>query len=66
MRRIALILLTLALLILPAEAARQKHPPRKSHARHSRSTGQWNGKWEPGSTISNPLGLPPWLRRPSR
>jgi hypothetical protein len=60
MRRIALTLMAVVLL------ASQPQPTPKPRPRPSRPHPQQRnpGAWDPGYTLDNPFGLPPWMRRP--
>jgi hypothetical protein len=63
MRRIALTLMALVLLLVSAHS-RPKPADRKSHAHHAHTAHRSTGSWDPGYTLYNPFGLPPWVRRP--
>jgi hypothetical protein len=65
MRRMALTLMALVLLLVSAPT-RPKHSDRKQHLHHTHGANRSNGSWDPGYTLDNPFGLPPWLRRPPR
>ena len=62
MRCIALILMAVALQWASAAQPTPKKPPARQH--HSHSAQRNPGAWDPGYTLYNPFGLPPWLRRP--
>jgi hypothetical protein len=63
MRRIGLTLMALALLLVSAHS-RPKPADRKARPNHARTEQRAKGAWDPGYTLYNPFGLPPWLRRP--
>jgi hypothetical protein len=62
MRRIALTLMAFVLLVeQPVPRPRPKNQPHHPHTRYRNP-----GAWDPGYTLDNPFGLPPWMRRPVR
>jgi hypothetical protein len=62
MRFIALIWLGVVLAWASAPS-KPKPPALKSRPHHSSRADRNPGAWDPGHTLANPFGLPPWLRR---
>ena len=63
MRRIVLTMMALVLLLVSAHS-RPEHADRKSHPSRTHMSRRATGAWDPGYTLYNPFGLPPWLHRP--
>jgi hypothetical protein len=63
MRCIALTLMAVGLMWASAPAERQSSVS-KTHRHRNHSATRNPGAWDPGYTLYNPFGLPPWMRHP--